>query len=164
MRESAAGAEASEKYATALAEMCSESPWIELVLELLREAASDGNPEASYALATWFLNGKPPWVEKDPPSAIPFLEVAVRANIPAAAYDLAISYEKGQGVPKDLRRAFELYLRAALWGDEEAVYEVACCYFYGLGVTVDEEAGRIWMDRARALGINSDGDREPAPS
>jgi TPR repeat protein len=149
----------SRKYEIALSEMYTKSPDIPHVLKLLREASSEGSRDASYALASWYLNGKAPWIEKDPRKAIPLLEDAAKANNPDAAYDLAWCLETGEGIARDVRRAFELYLTAALWGHEQAVYETSRCFFYGIGAACDKDVARIWMDRARALGFDISGKR-----
>lgn len=59
----------------------------------------------------------------------------------------------GKGVVKNARKAFELYLRAALHGEQQSVYEVGRCYYHGVGVARDRHLARIWLDRAAELGI-----------
>ncbi|GEP52853.1 hypothetical protein RSO01_00190 [Reyranella soli] len=62
------------------------------------------------------------------------LRQAAAENVPSALYDLAVSYEKGIGTKKNTRKAYELYLRAAIWGDKQSYHEVGRCLFYGIGV------------------------------
>jgi TPR repeat protein len=59
---------------------------------------------------------------------------------------------KGAPAPKSEKRAYEHYLRAAVWGEEQSVYEVGRCLFYGIGVARDRRLAQIWYDRAETLG------------
>jgi TPR repeat protein len=56
--------------------------------------------------------------------AIRLLRIAVKAHNADAAYDLAVSYERGTGVRQNLRKALALYMTAALLGDEKSVFDV----------------------------------------
>ncbi len=80
---------------------------------------------------------------------------AAQHNVTDALYDLANSYEKGEGVKKSERQAFEHYLRAALYGDKQAVYEVGRCYYHGIGIKRDRRLSDIWTERAENIGITS---------
>lgn len=40
-------------------------------------------------------------------------------------------------------RAAEYYLRAALAGDAQAIYEIGRCYFYGIGVSKDRRQAKV---------------------
>jgi TPR repeat protein len=68
---------------------------------------------------------------------------------------LAICYETGQGINENKKKAFEYYLIAALEGDKQSVYEVGRCYYYGIGIKKNMVIGRIWLDKAQKLGINT---------
>ncbi len=46
-----------------------------------------------------------------------------------------------------------LYLRAALEGETQSLYEVGRCYYYGIGVSRDRAIARVWLDRAESLGV-----------
>lgn len=138
-------------YKKALREASKDNPNISVVLKLLNDAIVKGNPNASYALGTWYLHGKN--VEIDIKKAISLLMYAAEKNIASAHFDLAVCYETGEGVKKDEAKAFENYLRAALEGDKQAYYEVGRCYYYGIGITGNIKIGNIWLDKARSLGI-----------
>ena len=77
-----------------------------------------------------------------------------KQNIPEALFDLAVSYEKGAGVRKSERKAYHLYVRAALWGDKQAIHEVGRCLFYGIGAKRDRRLADVWLARAEALGVS----------
>ena len=51
-------AEGNDSYAKALELAKAPNSNKEKVLELLEEAHSQGNPEAAYALGTWYLHGE----------------------------------------------------------------------------------------------------------
>ncbi len=81
------------------------------------------------------------------------LKKAADKGVAEAAYDLAISYEKGLGIGKSLPRAFEFYMRAALLGDAQSHYEVGRMYFYGIGVGRSRRLADAWLAKAEALGV-----------
>ncbi len=122
-------------------------------MSILRQAIDAGSPRAAYALASWYL---PPGrvVEPDFAEARRLLQLAARADIPEAHYDLAVMHAKGEGVPVDERAAFEWYLRAAIRGDREAAYQLGVAYTYGEGVAADETLAEVWLDRAEELGLD----------
>lgn len=122
------------------------------VYDLLLEADRSGDARATYALATWFLFGNR-FCKKDYRQAVAMLQRVAVANISAAAYDLAISYEKGIGVRKSLKRAFENYVRAALLGDAQSYFEVGRMYFHGLGTARNRILAEIWYSKAAELGV-----------
>ena len=70
---------------------------------------------------------------------------------------LAMMYENGVGVPRDLGKAAELMRRGAL-SPESAGYATLMRYHYGValhqgrGLPRDEQAARHWLDRAAAEG------------
>jgi hypothetical protein len=139
-------------YKDALKEAVKKRPDSQRVSALLNKAMHLGDPNAFYALATWYLNGV--IFEKNIKKAIPLLIKAAKGMVPAANYDLAIAYEKGAGVTKSKKRAFELYLTAALLGEEAAILETGRCYYYGIGTRRDTGTAKIWLQRAKQLGVS----------
>lgn len=131
------------------------APDLEVVTSLLERAHAAGDARASYALATWYLFGKPPVIKRNLDKAYDFLETAAAKSIPEALFDLAIYLEKGTRGRKNLRRAFCLYVGAALRGVEQAVYEVGRCYYYGIGISQNRSLAEVWRLRAKELGITS---------
>jgi uncharacterized protein len=139
------------KYDEALAVMRQRKPDLARAADLLLEAHGSGDDRATYAIATWYLHGR--HFPKSIRSAVKLLRQAVSGNIPEAMYDLAICYEIGEGMAKNQHKAVELYLKAALLGERQSHWEVGRAYYHGLGVARDRAIGRVWFDRARALGI-----------
>jgi TPR repeat protein len=139
-------------FESALAALRQPHEDLEAAVRLMKASADSGYAMASYALGTWYLFGKGSEISIDPVMATRYLESAADANIPDALYDLAVCYSEGEGVEKNDRVAFELYLRAALRGDAQSVNAVGTCYFYGIGVDEDRRVAKIWHDRAQELG------------
>ncbi len=81
--------------------------------------------------------------------AAALLEKAAAKGIADAAFDLGVSCERGHGVPKDVRRAFRLYVKAARLGDRQAEYEIGRFYYWGIGVKMDRKRAEHWFARAR---------------
>lgn len=143
---------AQAQYENALALATSVTPDWGHVFRLLKKAAEAGNGSASYALATWYLFGKEPFVKQNVRMGNKLLREAASAGVADACYDLGVSYDLGKGIRQDSRKAFEYYLRAALLGDAEAVFEVGLFYYYGDSVEKDVKAADIWLARAKKLG------------
>lgn len=118
---------------------------------LLEKAKKSGNAEAIYALATWYLHGR--YVRKSKRKALKLLKEAVSMNHASACYDLAVCYEAGEGVRKSEKMALKMYLKGALLGEKQCLYEVGRCYYHAVGTSADRSIARIWLDRARELGI-----------
>ncbi len=140
-------------YQNALQEAKKKKPDCDKVLRSLNICEAEKHPAGTYALATWYLHGT--HVKKNLKEGLRLLRKAADLNVPEALYDLGVSYEKGKGwgIAKNEKLAARSYLRAALLGDAQSVYEVGRCYYYGIGVEQDKYIGKIWLDHARNLGI-----------
>jgi uncharacterized protein len=82
----------------------------------------------------------------DHPGAAQLLTKAAEAGNPVADLRLAMMYEKGDGVPRNLNRAFGYYKAAAEKGEPAAQTELAGYYEYGDGVVQDD-----WDESAKWL-------------
>lgn len=118
------------------------------VLRLLKESIKLGNKKASYAVATWCLNGF--HVRKNYKKGFSLLQFAVQGGAENgftlykdALSDIAVCYELGNGVPKDKHKAYYYYLLAALNGDKQAKQELSRCLYYGIGTTKDIELSSL---------------------
>lgn len=140
-------------YDKALSEMYSDVPNVKKAFDLLEDGHRAGDTRATYALATWYLHGQDPVVQRDFKQAEALLKTAAATGMPDALYDLAVLYERGSLGEPDFPSAFRNYLSAAVRGDAQAVYEVGQCYHYGIGVAPDEAVADIWLRRAEELGI-----------
>ena len=77
-----------------------------------------------------------------------FQELAEKGNVMAQFY-LGLSYDKGKGVPKDVRKAIEWYTKAAEQGHIIAQYNLALCYRYDYK---DARAAVEWYTKAAEQG------------
>ena len=139
-------------YKIALAGARKKHPDYPKVIAKLQNAIKRGNPDAAYALATWYLWGKEPYIQPDHKAAVRLLRVAVEAGNSDAMWDLAVCYDNGHGVRISVSKAFELYLGAALRGDAPATMEISRRYYWGDGTRRDRRASEIWLERAKELG------------
>jgi TPR repeat protein len=81
-------------------------------------------------------------------------EVAREATPPSmsAQFCLGNIYMNGEeGVTPDLRLATELFRKSAAQGDYTAMYQLACCYFYGDGVPQDQARGQVSLESSHVL-------------
>lgn len=92
-------------------------------VELWRQAAKLGDPEAEYHLGNAYRNGA--GVEKDPAQAVRWYQQAAAKRHPDAQFALGSLYEYGRGVPTDRQRAIDLYREAARAGHSEAKRRLA---------------------------------------
>jgi TPR repeat protein len=131
-----------------------ENPDIAQVLLGLKSAEAQGDLRATYAIATWYLFGKPPVIEQSTEKALELLRVAGRV-VADAAFDLAICYETAEGTAKDGLRALRWYMQAALLGRLDAYFEVGRCFYYGIGVKGKKGLAEPWFQKAQELGLYS---------
>jgi hypothetical protein len=62
--------------------------------------------------------------------------------------NLGVLYANGEGVPKDVKKAAELYLMAAKKGNWAAQGNIASCYEEGRGVPKDAFQAVVWYNTA----------------
>lgn len=120
---------------------------------LLEQAHEQGDPRATYALATWLLSGNAIYPQ-DLRKAVKLLKLAAKADIAAAHFDLAVSYETGQGIKKDDKAAYRHFLAAALNGDNASLAEVGRCHYHGIGIVRDRKVAEVWLRRADVLAVD----------
>lgn len=81
-------------------------------------------------------------------SGIELLSRASEYKYIPARMKLAECYKAGIGMTADTRKAYELYLSVAKRGDQEAQYQVACCYFKGIGTSKNLDRTVNWLRKA----------------
>ncbi len=67
---------------------------------------------------------------------------------PIAAYEVASFYEQGEIVPKDLEKAYKLYMQAAEGCVEMAQAKLAEWYEKGIHVEKNAASAKFWRERA----------------
>ena len=66
--------------------------------------------------------------------AIEFYTLSANKGNSYAQFNLAICYENGDGVEKDMTKAIEFYTLSANQGNSRAQFNLAICYKNGNGV------------------------------
>jgi localization factor PodJL len=118
----------------------------------LVEAASAGDPDASFEVAIRFAQGRNA-VAPDPATAAAWMERAARAGLAPAQFRLGSMYEKGLGVRKDFVEARRLYVAAAAKGHAKAMHNLAVLYTGGIDGAPDFAAAAEWFRKAAACGV-----------
>ncbi len=70
-----------------------------------------------------------------------------------APFYLALRYKNGNGVRKNLKKAFELSCTSASMGNAYAMYDVARCYLTGKGVRKNRAKAFEWLYKAGEHGL-----------
>lgn len=85
--------------------------------------------------------------------ALPWLQRAANLKNGYANYLLGFMYNKGYGVNKDEKKAFDYYLKGAEQGSINALIEVGNCYdFRSNIVTINDDKAREYYQKAIDLG------------
>ena len=129
-------------------------------IEWYRKAAEQGNGKAQFALGLCYEGDR---VEQNLAEAVKWYQKTAEnedtgGEASEAMYHLALCYENGKGVEKDLTKAFKLYKRsvesvyftADFWKD--VAYHLARCYENGIGVEKDLTKAIEWYRRAAERG------------
>jgi TPR repeat protein len=113
------------------------------------KAANQGLAEGSLYVGDLYLK-RDSATSEDFILAAQWFEKATKLGSSQASVELATVYAEGKGVPKDEKRAFELYTTAAKARNIEAQLRVGDCYRNGRGVRKDtSEAVRWYIKSAK---------------
>ena len=87
--------------------------------------------------------------------ALPRLkDLAEKVGYAEAQFVLGVLYEKGEGVPKDERRAHEWQLKAAKQGHSGAAYRIGSDFFLGRrGVPQSDAEAVKWLKKSAEAGF-----------
>ena len=127
-----------------------------------RDAADQGYAPAMYHLGA--LNAAPGGVSGDGANraeAVRWFRKAVDRGEPAAMVALAKEYQRGQVLPKDDAKAFDLYRRAADQGRADALSQLGLIYQFGAGAAKNDKLA-VEMFRAAAARNDPTGETELA--
>ncbi len=119
------------------------------VQSTLMEQARSGNAKAQLVVALDLLDGP----QKNDVLAARWLLTAARQGEAFAAFELAMLYRSGHGVPLDARRAFHWFEAAAHKGNRKAMQDLAVAYAEGWGTGKDGSEAARWFTRAASLGL-----------
>ena len=110
----------------------------EIIISDLKMEAEDGNAEAQYDLACYYM----PSEENDTgdiSKSFILYKKAAQNGIKEAQYNLACFYVHGIGIDKDEDEAFIWIEKSANQGYTRAKFCLALCYEHGIGVDKDEK-------------------------
>ena len=99
---------------------------------MLLEKAQAGDAQSQYSLANWYASHR----QND--NYIEWLTKAAEQGFVDAQYDLAVSYDEGDGTRKRKSLAVKWYMRAIENGDGDASYNLALMYDHGDYVSIDK--------------------------
>ena len=129
---------------------------IELAEEWALKAAQLGHVQAMYWLGEGYTAYAKDLLEEDPAEAKTYfehahrwLEQAVKQQHPAAIFELANFYRRGDVVEKDIAKSIEMLEQAAKLGEVQAMRDLVAIYEHGLGVDIDDEKADFWADQAQ---------------
>jgi localization factor PodJL len=117
----------------------------------LREAASIGDPNAQFVIATRYLNGEN--VTIDYAKAAYWYGRAAASGLAPAQYRVATLYERGKGVPKDMKAALSWYERAGSLGNVKAMHNAAVISAGNEAGSPDYTRAYKWFSLAASHGL-----------
>ena len=109
-------------------------------IENLKKLAEEDSPYAQYIFSQQY--------ESDSKQAFFWCKKAAEQGHITSQFDLAASYDRGNGVQPNLERAFFWVQQAARQGDPQAQHKLAYLYFRGKGVESDPATGFFWLEKA----------------
>src|SRR5580692_10560092 len=105
--------------------------------------------------------GRAPWLGAEPLDeakaayeaghydvAVQILQDAAKTGDPKAQCGLGVMFEHGRGLPADLGKAVEWYLKSAAQGNASAENNLGYLYFNGLGVAKSYDQAFEWYSKA----------------
>jgi TPR repeat protein len=113
-------------------------------------AADAGNPEAQYALATFYKEGT--GVPKDLEKAARLLQAASLADNVDAEVEYAIALYNGSGTPRNVPAAVAMLRKAARQNSAIAQNRLAHVLATGAGAPVDKVEALKWHTVAKTAG------------
>lgn len=113
-------------------------------------AAEQGNAEAQYHLANYFIEG--PEADHDAERAVYWWTAAARQGHPLAQTRLAQELADGNQIDQDLRQAVIWWEKAAEQGEPIAQFNLGYSYYHGLGVGQDHDSAFKWFSKSAGQG------------
>ena len=107
-------------------------------LASVREYAEKGDSKAQYYLGLHYE------AENNMSEAAQWYRNAADQGDLDAQYKLGVCYEKGEGVPRDDKKAFDCYRNSAEKGIVDAQFSLGACYENGKGVGKDVKEAVKW--------------------
>ena len=108
-----------------------------------RMAAGQGHADAQNSLGSLYQS------QKKYSNARPWFEKAAASSHPRATNNLGYLYDMGLGVPRDRRKALEIYAKASNLGSADAMWNIAHMHIAGQLDRPDLATACVWAVRAR---------------
>jgi TPR repeat protein len=124
---------------------------IEQAIQWYERAAMKENKNALYHLAMILIKQE----RKDFVTVAKLLEKAAKLDHPNAQYNLAVMYQKGDGVEQDMQKALFWYEKAAEAHLAIAQYNLGMIYFEGSIVEKNEEKAKELWQKAANQGLEA---------
>ncbi len=124
---------------------------IEQAIQWYERAAMKENKNALYHLAMILIKQE----RKDFVTVAKLLEKAAKLGHPNAQYNLAVMYQKGDGVEQDMQKALFWYEKAAEANLAIAQYNLGMIYFEGSIVEKNEEKAKELWQKAANQGLEA---------
>ena len=107
-----------------------------------------GQTEAFYKLGNCYYYGE--GTSRNYEKAAENYMQAASDNHAKAQYRLGLCYKDGLGVPLDKTKAFDYFSNASVNEDPsvEAQFELAQCFYYGIGTEQNMERAKFWYRKA----------------
>lgn len=122
----------------------------------LERKAEKGNADAAYDLGATLMSED--FSGANNTEAVRWLQFAIDHGVTFAKNEMAILYQEGRGVDKDLKKALKLYQEGSAAGDDTATYNLGLMYERGEGVPVNyEKAAKYYQHVVDRIGSNPDG-------
>ena len=115
-------------------------------LELLRQAANQGDITAQFQLGTRYYTGQN--VPQNYQEAAKWYRKVAEQGFAAAQHNLGVMYSQGQGVSQDYTKAFGWYRKAAEQGDRRAQNNLGNLYQKGQGIPQNAQEALKWYRKA----------------
>ena len=106
---------------------------------------------AIYELGLNYLDGDDGF-DKNLPEGVRYIRMAAERGYAKAQNQLGVMYEKGEGVPQDMKKSFDLTMQAAVQGLARAQCNIGNKYYNGLGVDKDVNQSFIWYKKSADQG------------
>jgi len=115
-------------------------------LEILINAAEQGDAEAQEQLGQMYENGKN--VDQDESKAVRWYLKAAENGQKEAQANLGLMCVEGRGIEQDHKRAYKWFLKAAKQGHIGSQANLGVLYFHGHGVEENNYTACIWISMA----------------
>jgi len=122
---------------------------MDIILQLLREAAAQGHASAHNTIGHMYAHGY--GVAKDGEHAMQWYLKSADLGHEIAMFNVGVAYETGNGVQRDYAEALAWWHKAADKGMAEAKYNIGVFYLEGKGVAVDYVEAMRWLRMTEEL-------------